>query len=156
MKLVSILLIFLVSVIYAEELKIKADYFESSENNMVSVFRGHVHVTKGFDEIKANKLTIYTDKKRNPTKFEAEGNVKFKIKDESGKRYKGKAQRVIYIPSKKIYKFYTDVFLEEIGDKREIEGDVVEFNAITGKAHAKGVEGNPVIMTFDIKDEKEK
>jgi len=156
MKQIFIFFIFLSTLLYSEELKIKADSFESNENNKVSVFKGNVHIKKGFDEIRSNKLTIYTDKNRNPIKFIAQGDVFFKIQDESEKKYQGKAQKVVYEPNKKIYKFYVNVFLESLEDKREIEGDEVVFNAVTGKAHAKGVNGNPVIMTFDIKDKKEK
>lgn len=140
----------------AEELKIKADYFESDQKKGISVFRGHVHIQKSFDEINASKVTIYTDKARNPVKFIAEGDVAFKIEDEHKKRYVGRAQKVVYTPKKGEYRFYTNVYLHQIGDTKEIQGDEVVFDATSGKAHAKGVQNNPVIMIFDIQDKKEK
>ena len=144
----------LLSCAYAEELKIKADYFESDQKKGISVFRGNVHIKKSYDEINASKVTIYTDKERNPVKFVAEGNVSFKLMDEQKKRYVGKAQKVIYAPQKEEYRFYTNVHLRQIGDKKEIQGDEVIFDAIAGKASAKGVKNNPVIMIFDIKEKK--
>lgn len=153
--IIFLLPIILLISLYAEELKIKADYFESDQKKGISTFRGHVHITKGFDEINATKVIIYTDKEKNPTKFIAIGDVFFKIEDEAKKRYKGRAQKVIYFPNKQEYRFYTDVHLRQIGDKKEIQGDEVVFNATSGKAHAKGVEENPVIMIFDIKEKEE-
>jgi len=147
--------ILLLSSLYAEELKIKADYFESDQKKGISLFRGNVHIKKSYDEINATKVTIYTDKDRNPVKFIAEGDVSFKLMDEHKKKYVGKAQKVVYTPKKEEYRFYTDVHLRQVGDKKEIQGDEVVFDATNGKAHAKGVENNPVIMIFDIKEKKE-
>ena len=141
--------------LHADELKIKANFFESDQNKGISVFRGQVHITKGYDEINATKVTIYTDKDKKPIKIVAIGNVSFKIEDETHKKYRGKAQKVIYIPNEQEYRFYTNVHLFQLGDKKEIQGDEVVFNVITGKAYAKGVDHNPVIMIFDIKEKKE-
>jgi len=145
----------LCSALYAEELKIKADYFESDQKKGISIFRGNVHIQKSFDEINASKVTIYTDKERNPVKFVAEGDVSFKLEDEHKKHYVGRAQKVVYTPKKEEYRFYTDVYLREIGDTKEIQGDEVVFDATNGKAHAKGVQNNPVIMIFDLKKKEE-
>ncbi len=140
--------------LYAQELKIKADYFESNQKKGISVFRGNVHIKKGFDEINASKVTIYTDEQKTPIKYVAEGNVAFKIEDEHGKKYVGYAQKVVYNPAKQLYKFFVDVHLKQLDDKKEIQGDEVVFNAANGEAHAKGGENSPVIMIFDIKKEK--
>ena len=157
MKIFTLIIsLFFISSLYAEELTIKADYFESDQKRGVSTFRGNVHIQKSFDEINASKVTIYTDKKRNPVKFVAEGDVSFKIEDEHKKQYVGRAQKVVYTPQKEEYRFYTDVYLHELGDTKEIQGDEVVFDATSGKAHAKGVKNNPVIMIFDIQEKKEK
>jgi lipopolysaccharide export system protein LptA len=140
----------------AEELKVKADFFESDEKKGVSVFRGKVFVKKGHDELRSKKLTIYTDKQRHPVKFIAEGNVDFKIEDENKNKYKGKAQKAVYIPEKKEYRFYDDVHLVQIGEKKDIIGDEVVFSVVTGKSYAKGARNEPVIMIFDIEDKKKK
>lgn len=139
----------------AEELKIKAKFFESDQQKGISIFQGKVHATKGYDEINASKVTIYTDKEKKPIKFVAEGDVKFRIEDETKKHYLGYAQKVIYIPKKKEYHFYNDVYLYEVEEKKEIRGEEVVFKVLSGKAYAKGMKERPVIMIFDI-DEKEK
>jgi len=151
MKFILFLLL-LTTLTYAQKLRVKADYFESDEKRGVSVFTGHVHVTKGADDLKSKKLTIYTDKNRVPTKYVAEGNVKFKLEDENKKRYKGRAQKVVYLPAKKEYHFFKNVHLIQLGEEKEVQGDKVIFSAKTGKSYAKGVHNNPVIMTFDINE----
>lgn len=139
-----------------EELRIKANYFESDQNSGVSVFKGNVHITKGYDEINATKVTIYTDKEKKPTRFIAEGDVKFRLEDQNKKQYSGYAQKVVYFPNKKEYRFYRNVYLYQIGEKKEIRGEEVVFNAIDGKSHAKGQEQNPVIMIFNLDENGKK
>jgi len=157
MRWILHILLFLLffTTLHAEELKIKADYFESNQQKGISVFKGGVHITKGYDEINASKVTIFTDARRNPVKFVAEGNVHFKLEDKERKRYAGQAQKVVYEPSKKVYRFYRNVHLHQIGDAKEIHGDEVVFNAVSGESHAKGAKDNPVIMIFNIEEKKE-
>jgi len=154
MKKFLFIVAFFITLIDAKELKIKADYFESDEKKGKTLFRGNVYISKGFDEINASKVIIYTNKKREPLKYIATGDVKFRIEDKNKNRYKGKAQKVIYNPNKKVYEFYGNVFITQLNDKKEIKGDEVFLDVTSGKAHAKGVSNNPVIMIFDIKEEE--
>ena len=153
MKTSLLILLFFIT-LHAQELKIKANFFESDEAKGKTLFKGDVFIQKGYDEINASQVVIYTDKKKNPIKYIAQGDVSFSIEDEKKNRYKGKAQKVVYEPSKQIYKFYTDVYLQQVGEKKEIQGDEVFFDIHSGKASAKGVQNRPVIMVFDIKEEK--
>jgi lipopolysaccharide export system protein LptA len=156
MKYLLILIFLLQSVLFSEELKVKADAFSADQNKGISIFTGHVRIKKVNDELNASKVTIYTDKNNQPTKFVALGDASFVIKTEKGANYRGVAQKVIYLPLKKEYHFFGNVHLKQIDDKKEIFGDEVVLQTIDGKAYAKGVEKEPVIMIFDIKDEKEK
>jgi lipopolysaccharide export system protein LptA len=151
-----ILLLFIVVSLYSQELKIKADRFDSDEKKGVSVFTGKVNITKSNDELNASKVTIYTDKDNNPTKFIAIGEVSFKINTQDGSLYKGKAQKTIYDPIKKEYYFYNNVYLMQVNEKKEIIGDEVVLKTVEGKAYAKGAKKEPVIMIFSIKDVKDK
>jgi len=149
-KFILLCLLSSISVIGAEELKIKSDTFTSDQNKGVSVFSGNVKMVKSSDELNASKVTIFTDKKNKPQKFVATGDVSFVLSTKEGTRYRGVAQKVIYIPKIKEYRFYKDVHLKQIGDKKEILGDEVIFKTIEGKAYAKGMKKEPVIMIFDI------
>jgi len=156
MKTVSMffLMILLVSSISAEELKIKSNSFTTDQNTGISVFTGNVHIQKKNDIINAAKVTIYIDKKRKPTKFIALGDVSFRISTKEGSIYKGVAGKVIYYPKKKEYYFYNNVHLQQLNDKKEILGDEVVLKTTDGKAYAKGRKKEPVIMIFDIDEEK--
>jgi len=152
-KFILLCLLSGISVISAEELKIKSDTFTSDQNKGISIFSGNVKMVKSSDELNASKVTIFTDKKNKPQKFVATGDVSFVLSTKEGTRYRGVAQKVIYIPEIKEYRFYKDVHLKQIGDKKEILGDEVIFKTIEGKAYAKGMKKEPVIMIFDIPED---
>jgi len=140
----------------ASELQIKANSFSASEDKGLSIFKGKVNIKKENDEINASKVIVYTNKQNDPTKFVASGKVSFVIQTKQGAIYNGKAGKVIYLPNKKEYHFIKNVHLKQLDDKKEIIGDEVFLNTIEGKAYAKGVNSEPVIMIFNIKEKEEK
>ena len=157
MKRIIILTVFLAVSLFSQELKVKAKLFNADQKTGISVFEGDVNIIKGSDELNASKVTIYTDSEQRPIKFVAEGDASFFIKTLDGSTYRGKAQKVIYLPNKKEYYFYKDVHLKQINEKKEIIGEEVVLKTIDGKAYAKGAEKEPVIMIFNMPDDtKEK
>ena len=138
--------------IHAEELKVLSDTFKADQQNGFSVFAGNVRITKGYDELNASKMTIFTDMNRKPTKYIAEGSVSFYIITENGEKYRGKSQKVIYLPNESEYQFYTKVDLIRIDDYRRVKGDKVVVNEIRGFANADGAGGEPVVMIFTMQD----
>ena len=153
MKLLFILTSMLATLL-AQELKITSDLFNADEKQGLSVFSGHVNIIKSNDELNASEVSIYVDKKNNPTKFVAIGNVSFVIQTLAGSKYSGVANKVIYLPNKKEYHFFQDVKLKQIDEKKEIQGDEVVLQILDGKAYAKGIVKKPVIMIFDLKEEE--
>lgn len=137
----------------AAELHIQSASFHADQNEGLSIFEGDVKVKKQHDELNASKVVVYTNAKNKPTKFIATGNVSFFIETEQKDLYRGKAQKVIYKPQDKEYKFFTNVHLTQINKKKEILGDEVILNTIEGKAYAKGVKSEPVIMIFNLGDD---
>ena len=154
MKFFLLLSVFLSVSIVAEELQVKSESFFADEKKGISIFTGNVNIIKSNDELNASKVTIFVDKDNQPIKFIAEGNASFKILTEDNIRYKGKAQKVVYYPNKKEYQFFTNVHLIQVDEKKEIIGKEVNLNTITGKAHAKSSKNEPVIMIFNIKEDK--
>lgn len=155
MKYILILTIFLQLGLFAEELKIKANTFSADQHKGISVFSGDVTIKKGSDELNASKVTVYINKSNKPTKFVATGGVNFRLATKKGAQYEGKANKVIFLPQKKEYKFYENVHLKQINEKKEIIGDEVVLEIENGKAFAKGATKEPVIMIFDIDEKKE-
>ncbi len=148
------ILILLTLALHSQELKIKAKTFDSDQKKGISVFKGNVNIIKENDELNASKVIVYTDQNQQPTKFIAEGNVSFVISTQDGASYRGQAQKTIYIPKTKEYFFYKDVHLKQIGENKEIIGDEVVLQSIDGKAYAKSKSSKPVIMIFDLEEER--
>lgn len=140
----------------AEQVKITADAFEGNEKKGITTFIGNVKIKKGNDELNASKVTVLTDKDRNPYQYEAQGDVSFYIDlHEQNATYKGDAQKVLYLPLKQEYQFYTNVHLYQLKTDRKVFGEEVILNAKDGNAKAIGKEKSPVIMIFNV-DEKNK
>ncbi|MDD5400171.1 MAG: lipopolysaccharide transport periplasmic protein LptA [Sulfurimonas sp.] len=156
MKKTIFLTIFLATALFSQELKVKAKLFNADQKSGISVFEGDVNIIRGSDELNATKVTIYTNSNQEPTKFIAEGSASFYIQTLEGAIYKGKAQKVVYLPKEKEYHFFKDVHLKQINEKKEIIGEEVILKTIEGKAYAKGAEKEPVIMIFDIPEDKKK
>jgi len=156
MKNIILFTLLLTSLLNAEDLKIKANSFKADENTGISVFSGDVNVVKKNDELNASEVTIYVDKENQPTKFVAIGKVSFNIETKQGAIYKGQAGKVIYLPNEKEYHFFKNVHLKQVNEKKEIIGEEVVLKTTEGKAYAKGVKSEPVIMIFNIPDEEEK
>jgi len=156
MKYIILFTLFLTSLLNAEDLKIKANSFKADENTGVSVFSGEVNIIKKNDKLNASEVTIYVDKENQPTKFIAVGDVSFVIETKQGAIYKGQAGKVIYLPNEKEYRFFKDVHLKQVNEKKEIIGEEVVLKTTEGKAYAKGIESEPVIMIFNIPDEEGK
>lgn len=156
MRLSSFIILILASSLFSQELKVKANQFDADEKKGISIFQGDVNIIKEDDELNASKVTIYTDKNHEPIKFEAKGNVSFNIKTEKGSVYQGIAQKVIYLPKKKEYHFFKNVHLNQLDEKKEIIGEEVILKIVEGKAYAKGIKSEPVIMIFNIPEKEEK
>jgi len=154
-KFLIFLIFFLIPILHAQELQVKANLFETDEKKGVSVFNGDVNVIKGTDELNASEVTIYTNQEHKPTKFIAVGDVSFNIETENGAIYKGQAGKVIYLPLTKEYLFFTNVHLQQVDEKKEIIGEEVVLKTIEGKAYAKGAKSEPVIMIFDMPEKEE-
>lgn len=154
MKQRFFLTIFLAATLFSQELQVKAKLFNADQKVGISVFEGDVNIIRGSDELNASKVTIYTNANQEPTKFVAEGDASFNIKTLEGATYKGKAQKVVYLPQEKEYHFFKEVHLRQVNEKKEIIGEEVVLKTIEGKAYAKGAEKEPVIMIFNMPDDK--
>ncbi len=140
----------------AEQLKIRADRFEGNEKKGRSVFEGHVRIQMGSDELNASKVEIFIDENRTPTRYVAEGNTSFFLKTEDNSTYRGKAERVEFLPLEQEYRFFGDVHLMQLNEHKQIDGEEVVVNIRQGTATARGANKQPVIMIFNLPEPKEK
>lgn len=87
----------------------------------ITELSGEVLVIRGEDRLWADQVIIETNKKRQPQKYTATGNVRFyaKLPD---KEVKGQAKKAIYDVQKDEYQFIDSASIEEVGNKNLITG----------------------------------
>ena len=83
-------------------MEVTADEFYADEGKQISEFKGNVNIKKGKDTLTANLAVIYFDKKRNPLKYVASGNAKFRVFIKN-KTYDGSGNELVYEPAQNLY-----------------------------------------------------
>ncbi len=139
----------------AEQVEITSNDFFADENKQTSEFIGNVNIKKGsFDELKADKVIVYFDKKRQPIKYVATGNARAKIfiKD---KHYDGKGNTVTYEPAKQIYTVSGNGYFHEIETDKNVYGEKIVVNQKDGTYSVNSDEKKPVKFIFQV-EEKDK
>ena len=143
----------------AEQLIIDAKKFEANDEKGISVFTGNVKLQQGKDRLSADKLNVYitkkiANKKREPIKYIATGNVKFKIFS-NAKEYEGKGNKVIYNPKTLTYSIYGNGYIKEKTEDKTLYGDEILISQKTGEAKVKGSDEKPVRFILNIDNKKE-
>ena len=144
----------------SDKLIIDANNFETNDEKGLSVFTGNVKLKISKDKLSSDKLEIYVKpnskgKSKKPLKYIATGNVKFTIFSED-KKYMGKGNKIIYNPSKKEYTILGNGYLKELGKNRELFGEKIFINQLTGDAKVSGSENKPVRFILNIESNDEK
>lgn len=137
-----------------EQVEVTADNFFADEIKQISVLTGNVRIKKGaYDTLNSNKLTIYFDAKRQPTKYVATGNANFKILLNE-KHYDGKGGVLTYDPTAEAYTLEGNAYLHEAETKKEVFGDKIIVNRKKGTYEVKsgGGEKKPVKLIFQVDD----
>ena len=146
--------------LFAEQVEVTADNFFADEIKLQSILTGNVKVKKGsFDTLNSDKITIYFDKNKQPTKYIATGNAKFKILINES-HYNGKGDILTYEPKTEIYTLKGNAWIEEVETKREVFGDIITINQLSGKYEVnrdrsnKKLDKKPAKLIFKIEDKK--
>jgi lipopolysaccharide transport protein LptA len=154
MKKLFIFYIFFFNVILlADIVDIKADHFYANNINQVAFFEGNAELKQGNNEFKASKITVYFNKKKKATKYEAKGGVMFDL-TENGIHYTGQTGKVVYSPNSSKYFFNGDVVLVDETNNRTIKAETITLDLKTGLADIKGKNKKPVHFRFEIEDRK--
>lgn len=158
-RLVFLALFFTAS-LFAEKVEVTADNFFADEIKLISVLTGNVHVKKGsYDTLDSNKITIYFNKDKQPTKYEATDNARFKILINES-HYNGKGDKLTYIPAEDKYILSGNAWIEEVETKREVFGDIITISQLDGKYEvdsfrdSKNQDKKPARLIFHVEDKK--
>ncbi|AFL68025.1 lipopolysaccharide transport periplasmic protein LptA [Sulfurospirillum barnesii] len=142
------------SFLCAAQVEIVADKFFADEKKKVSIFEGHVKVTKESDKITANHITVEFDDKKQPIRYIAIGNAKANL-IMNQKKYYGEAEKMTYEPQKSLYILEKKAFLHEIDTDKKVYGDYVRVDQNSGHYSVDGKGGEPVKFIFKVEDKKE-
>ncbi|QKF82278.1 organic solvent tolerance protein OstA [Halarcobacter ebronensis] len=138
----------------SEKLIIDSNNFETDDATGVTIFTGNVKLKKVNDKLNSKKLEIFMKpnskgKAKEPLKYVATGNVDFEIHS-NGKIYKGKGDKVIYNPNTQEYTVIGNGHIKELTEQRELLGEKIFINELTGNAKVSGNEQKPVRFIINI------
>ncbi|NLK66803.1 MAG: lipopolysaccharide transport periplasmic protein LptA [Campylobacteraceae bacterium] len=155
---ITFFLVFLALPLFAEQVVVTADNFFADEIKLESVLTGNVNVKKGsFDTLDSDKITIYFDAEKQPTKYIATGNARFKILINES-HYNGKGDELTYIPNEDRYILTGNAWIEEVETKREVFGDIIRISQLDGKYEVESFRNRqapdkkPARLIFQVED----
>jgi len=133
----------------AEKVEITSTFMEAENAKKEVHFIGNAKVKKLNDWLHADEIIVYFDENNETKRYDALGNVSFEFKDEK-KFYKGSANKVTYHPKESLYVLTGKAIVDDLLNKRNVKGDEITLNMLTGKTDVKGSEKKPVKFIFDM------
>lgn len=142
----------------SEKLIIDASTFETDDSKGITTFTGNVKLVMEQDKLNSQKLEIFMKpnskgKAVEPLKYVATGGTTFEIMS-NGKIYKGKGNKIIYSPNTQEYTIIGNGYVKEETEKRELFGEIIYINQLTGNAKVNGSEKKPVRFIIDVNNKK--
>lgn len=116
-------------------------------------FLGNAKVKKLEDWIHADKIIVYFNDQNETKMYEAIGKVTFEFKNEKG-HYKGKSEKVTYYPQKSFYVLSGKAKVDDVMNKRQVKGDEITLDMVTGDSQVKGSKKKPVKFIFTTDESK--
>jgi len=116
-------------------------------------FIGNVKIRQLKNWLHGDKVIVYFDENNETKKYEAIGHVVFEFKKEES-FYKGKAEKVTYFPNKSKYFLEGNAVIDDLINKRHVNGDEIILDMITGNAKVKGDRRKPIKFIFDMESKK--
>jgi len=133
----------------AELIEVQALNFYSDENSGKSILSGNVIITYGKDVLKADKLIIYTDKKRKALKYEAMQNASFSISLKD-KLYRGSGDKFIYDVLKDTYEIEGNAYIQELTSDKKLYGDRIIIERKNNIYRVQSTQKKPSRFVFEV------
>lgn len=152
MYFIKIVIFLLLSqTLFAEKVEITSDSMKAEDLKKEVHFIGNAKIKKMDDWLHADRVIVYFDENNETKMYEAIGLVTFEFKNEKS-NYKGSADKVTYYPMKSNYILTGKAIIDDLMNKRHVDGDVITLDMLTGNAEVQGSKKKPVKFTFDIED----
>jgi len=154
LKILKIILFILISIsLFAEKVEITSDSMKAENLKKEVHFIGNVKVKQLNNWLHSDNVIVYFDENNETKKYEALGSVTFEFKKEKS-FYRGSANKVVYNPVKSQYILIGKAVIDDLINKRHINGDKIILDTVTGNAKVKGSKKKPVKFIFDMEKSK--
>ena len=154
MKFLKIVLwVLLIVNIYAEKVNVTSTTMTAEDLKKEVHFMGNAKVVQGKSWIHGDEIVVYFDENNETKKYEAIGKVTFEF-DQEKNFYKGSADKVTYFPVESKYILTGHAIVDDIINKRHVNGDEIILDTVTGNANVKGSKNKPVKFIFNTKEKK--
>jgi len=145
--------IFFTLTVSAEKVNVTSTSMTAEDLKKEVHFIGNAKVVQGKSWIHGDEIIVYFDENNETKKYEAIGKVTFEI-DQEKAFYKGSADKVTYYPVDSKYVLTGKAIVDDLMNKRHVNGDEITLNSITGNANVKGSKKKPVKFIFNTKEKK--
>ncbi len=147
---------FLLFSLHAEKVEVTSDSMKAEELKKEVHFIGNVTVKQLESWLHGDTVIVYFDENNETKMYEAIGKndvVTFEVKEKKG-FYKGRAMNVKYYPVTSKYVLTGKAVIDDLLNKRHVNGDVITLDMATGNAMVKGSKKKPVKFIFDMEKKK--
>jgi len=139
--------------LFAEKVEITSDSMKAENLKKEVHFIGNVKVKQLKNWLHGDKIIVYFDENNQTKMYEATGSVTFEFQEEKS-FYKGSADKVTYYPKKSQYILTGKAIIDDVLNKRHVNGDLITLDMITGNANVQGNKKKPVKFIFDMEKSK--
>jgi len=154
LKFLKIVLWVLLTVnIYAEKVNVTSTTMTAEDLKKEVHFMGNAKVVQGKSWIHGDEIVVYFDENNETKEYEAIGKVTFEF-DQEKNFYRGSADKVTYFPAESKYILTGHAIVDDIINKRHVNGDEIILDTVTGNANVKGSKKKPVKFIFNTKEKK--
>lgn len=156
MKNIKMLLLLTVILcpLWAQKVEVTSDNMRAVESKKEVHFIGNAKVTQLENWIHGDEIIIYFNDNNETEKYVASGNVTFEAFQKEV-HYKGKAEKVTYFPQKTLYILSGKAVIDDLTNKRHVNGDEITLDMTTGNANVKGDKKKPVKFIFNVEEKRE-
>ncbi len=148
-----LLLLILPFGLHAEKVEVTSENFYAKDSENQAHFIDDVLVKQGKSWIHSDRLIVYFDENNETIQYDAIGNATFEIFKEQS-HYKGKAQKVTHFPRTAEYLFAGDAVINDLTKDRQVKGNTIVIESVTGNAVVKGTSKKPIKFIFDTEKKK--
>ena len=156
MRVFTLLSVLFLSVnLYAEKINVTSTSMTAEDMTKEVHFIENAKAVQGDSWIHGDEIIVYFDENNQTKKYVSVGTVTFEFKEKEN-HYTGSADKVTYFPAKSTYVLVGKAIIDDLINKRHVNGDEITLDMTTGNANVKGSKKKPVKFIFDMQEKKPK